>query len=325
MSCLHPLVAQPTGRLTENGKREYKIIGLGTFNQSKEDRGHVSDGSIPIPCGKCIGCRLDYSRAWADRMMLELDHTKKAVFVTLTYDNDHVPFLENVEGQFCTLTLCKRDAQLFMKRLRKRFSDREIRFYLSGEYGSTTERPHYHAIIFGLSLDDFPDKLVRGKNELGQIHYSSEILAGIWKNGFVVLGDVSWQTCSYVSRYVSKKVFQCPTIGETFFGAEPEFSIMSRNPGIGGKFLEDNPRQVDTSKWFVFGKPEGIRPGRFFTEKIALQFPEKFDKIKEEKRAFARDRNYLKLLKTDLSLVEQYEIQENDKLEKASLLKRRLE
>ena len=121
MSCYHPFVASKTGRLTENGKFEYAITGtLETRRDLKEIP--LSPDEILIPCGKCLGCRLDYSRTWADRMMLELDHSKKAIFVTLTYNEEHVPVLEaDDEGNFFGYTLFKRDLQLFFKRLRKYF------------------------------------------------------------------------------------------------------------------------------------------------------------------------------------------------------------
>lgn len=103
-------------------------------------------------------------------------------------------------------TLDKRDCQLFMKRLRKYFGDIKIRFYLAGEYGDKTLRPHYHAILYGISVDDFPDHQPFGTNDLGQPYYVSKKLENIWSLGHVLLADVSWQTCAYVGRYVTKKL-----------------------------------------------------------------------------------------------------------------------
>lgn len=86
MSCYHPLVGIFDGDYTDNGKKKFKIEGA--LNPYEVQFMHP--GSTLIPCGRCIGCRLDYSRSWADRMMLELETEKKAIFVTLTYDNDHI-------------------------------------------------------------------------------------------------------------------------------------------------------------------------------------------------------------------------------------------
>ena len=172
MACYHPLKAFPIG-LTDAGKTKYKIVPFavhhievqqnGTFIPVSTDflspyaRKNIVD-FIQIPCGQCIGCRLEYSRQWANRCMLELEYHDSAYFVTLTYDDDHVPvsYYGDPDTGLATpsLTLRKRDFQLFMKRLRKAFPDDHIRFFAAGEYGSQTFRPHYHAIIFGLHLDD---------------------------------------------------------------------------------------------------------------------------------------------------------------------------
>ena len=104
-----------------------------------------------VPCGKCPSCLSDRARDWSNRCLMELKTSGSAIFVTLTYDDFHLPIDD--DGP----TLRVRDVQLFFKRLRKDFPNSRIRYLLSGEYGSKTSRPHYHAIIFGLSLSDFPD------------------------------------------------------------------------------------------------------------------------------------------------------------------------
>ena len=210
MPCLRPLLAIKTDEVNEEtGKRQYIFTGAAYADEDRSD-----PYKVPIPCGKCIGCRMDYSRQWANRMIMELDHYHgKAVFATLTYDEEHVPKVfecdENGEitDKVRSLTLSKRDAQLFLKKLRsrKKFEDREIRFYLSGEYGEHTLRPHLHCILFGIGLDDFPDLEPFRINELKQQTYISDEFADIWSNGFIVLSGVSWETMAYVSRYVQKK------------------------------------------------------------------------------------------------------------------------
>ncbi|ALS03543.1 VP4 [Gokushovirus WZ-2015a] len=179
-----------------------------------------------VPCGRCLGCRIDYSREWANRMCIELDDNPHAVFVTLTYNNDHLPRTESG----CP-TLDKRDLQLFWKRLRKSFPGRRIRYYVAGEYGPRTLRPHYHAIIYGLSLADFGDLRYDAHNELQQPFYRSDRLASIWLNGYILLSEVSYKTCAYVARYVLKKHYG--TDKRLLGDAIPEFSLCSRRPGIG--------------------------------------------------------------------------------------------
>ncbi len=153
---------------------------------------------IPVPCGKCASCKCDYSRDWSNRMILELQDHDQAMFLTLTYNDDHLPL--SPQGY---PTLVKRDVQLFFKRLRKYLGVQRIRYYLAGEYGSTTHRPHYHAIIYGIGINSFPDVVYRGQNKLGHPFYTSPTLERIWSNGFIVFSSVTWRTCNYVARYVN--------------------------------------------------------------------------------------------------------------------------
>lgn len=191
-----------------------------------------------VPCGKCASCRCDYSREWSNRMILELADHESAIFVTLTYNNDHLPFSDHGFP-----TLCKRDVQLFFKRLRKHFHPVKIRYYLAGEYGSRTHRPHYHAIIYGIGLDSFSDLEFRGNNELGQPFYSSPTLESIWSNGFVLFSSVTWRTCNYVARYVLKKQAQRD---DCLGVSAPPFNVSSRNPGIGMSRSSDLLKSGDT-------------------------------------------------------------------------------
>lgn len=326
MSCYHPLLGLPKDGLNSAGNQEYQISGL--YDPIVK---RINPRAIAIPCGKCIGCRLDYSRSWADRMMLELQHTGKAVFVTLTYDNDHVPIHECAEtGEFGCFSLDKRDLQLFFKRLRKKFSDKEIRYYAAGEYGSKTFRPHYHAIIFGLSKVDFPDLVLRGRNELGQCYYESQDLFRVWKNGFVLVADVSWKTCAYVARYVQKKVFHGEQVENFLPGSPaPEFSLVSRRPGLGRFYLNEHPDCFQYEKLFVPGYGEGISFPKYFLRLLKDDSPNNpftnrdlYDKIVLERRKFCDDRVLLKMQQTDLSFIEQLEVEENRKMASVSVLKR---
>ena len=192
-----------------------------------DDLETVGRYQFTVPCGKCVGCRLDYSREWANRMIIELNDNDKAIFVTLTYNNNNLPLSE-----FGSPTLSVRDVQLFFKRLRKHFTGVRIRYYIAGEYGSKTFRPHYHAIIYGIGLDSFSDLRMFGYNELKDAYFTSSTLETIWSHGFVMLSGVTYKTCAYVARYVTKKQgFNDDFIVES--GALPSFNLSSRRPGIG--------------------------------------------------------------------------------------------
>lgn len=300
MSCIRPLVARP-GPISKNGKQTYIPFKVDdeSFQFYAEQSGFSKlDGKcILIPCGKCIGCRLDYSREWAARCMLELKDHDSAFFVTLTYNDSEVPLTffpdpETGEALPCQ-TLRKRHFQLWMKNLRKAFPDDRIRFYACGEYGSHTMRPHYHAIIFGLHLDDL--KFYK-KTDQG-ILWTSEKLSSTWfhydascrlhfDRGFVVVGEVSWDTCAYVARYTAKKYM---TLGDEFFekfNMEKPFVQMSRRPGIGRGYLERHPDLFNEASLFL---PSGdsvkeVSIPRYFYKCLESIDPELCDSLRERNK-----------------------------------------
>lgn len=332
MSCYHPLLGYKIG-INPSGKPKYEIVpnyaGVADQEIAKKFDGYT----IVVPCGHCIGCRLDKSREWADRMMLELQHTGKAVFLTLTYSNEGLDpenrkKLETMSDDGCVwfddfavpeLSLRKRDYQLFMKRLRKYFEPTELRFYASGEYGEATHRPHYHAIIFGISLQDIPGLQYRFSNEFGDPIYSSDVLEyDIWKKGMVRISDVSWKTCAYVARYVMKKQYGSKrTDAYDMLNVEQPFGLMSRRPGIAGYYYTDDGRIFDPDKVneviVDHGEQRKISIPKYFIRKLEESDPEKYNELKKQRRTFAIDRELLKLSMTDLSLIELYEQEENRK------------
>lgn len=335
MPCYHPFAAVPDyeAGLSDTGRWRYKLEG--PYNPEMKKYVSYHD-VIRVPCGKCLGCRLDFSRQWADRMMLELESNfGKGLFLTLTYNNENVPFGyvcdDNGELQVDangdvipgSFSLRKRDLQLFMKSLRKAFSDRTVRFYACGEYGGRTRRPHYHLIIFNLGLDDFKDLKMVGYNELGQQYFTSEKIERIWKKGFVCLSDVSFKTCAYVSRYCMKKVFDLDAPD----GCEPEFTQMSRRPGIGRFYLEDHPDCLNLSKIYLSdsnGSVEVTIP-KYFLNQLKLTDPEAFDKLVMQRKEVANDRELLKLQQTSLSYIDLLELEENTRLNKTQILFKRRE
>ena len=236
MTCFHPNLMECV-KDPATGSLVYRFLGPAASKDPRE-YGTMDDLASPeigpsrdhyffqVPCGKCVGCKIDYSRNWANRMILELRDSGCGIFLTLTYNDDSLP-----KNGFGDHTLSKRDLQLFWKKLRKAFPDVRIRYFVAGEYGPKTLRPHYHAIVYGLSVASFPDAYVQRFNNLGQPLYTSPALARIWGNGFILFSDVTWHTCSYVSRYVLKKGFGLNEYGDE--GVVPEFVLSSRKPGIG--------------------------------------------------------------------------------------------
>lgn len=210
----------------------------------------ITDGSgtyrtwtVMVPCGKCKACRFSHSADWAARMLIELkDNNYKAVFLTLTYDNNHVPVaVDSSTGLTDGMSLRKSDLSLALKRFRRHFTDKlglTIRQFSCGEYGPKTLRPHYHMILFGVSLSDFSDLKIWNYNELGQPIFTDSIFSSLWPHGRVVIADCNYKTCAYVARYCVKKRDRSLDSRMSRF-AEPEFINFSRRPGIGMLHLND--------------------------------------------------------------------------------------
>lgn len=210
MSCYYPLSGWLSAERNESGKRSV------VFDMS---RGLV-DRKLEIPCGKCVGCRADQALMWSIRAYHEsLDHVKNS-FITLTYDDAHLP----PDGK-----LDKGHLQAFMRSLRR--SGKKVRYLACGEYGETTKRPHYHAIVFG---EDWRSDAISINQEL----WTSQSLADTWRKGNVVIADVSMASICYVAGYCHKKI-----------GDPDTFNLASRRPGIGHNWLKrfkDDLRRTGT-------------------------------------------------------------------------------
>lgn len=269
--------------------RDYDDTAL--VYDSKYNTGKMFNTFVPIPCGRCIGCRLDYSRSWAVRCLLESKEHEDNQFITLTYDDDYLPADHSVH---------KRDLQLFIKRLRKyikyHYDIDNIKYYACGEYGDKSERPHYHLILFGLPL---PDKkflsCVRG-NKL----YTSDIIAKCWPLGIHSVGDVNYETAAYTARYVMKKKKGFYADYYKIRGIEPEFTLMSRNPGIGLKYFEEHKEQIYKTDEVIYTNANNqalsIKPCSYYDKKYDLVHHEHLESIKESRtvRALLHRNNVLK-------------------------------
>ena len=233
-------------------------------------------GRLDLPCGRCIGCRLERSRQWAVRCMHEASLYDANSFVTLTYDNEHLPEYNSLRY---------RDFQLFMKRLRKAFAPAEIRFYMCGEYGDDLSRPHYHACLFGCY---FHDRVGISGGNSGSSLYRSNLLTSLWPHGFSSVGDVTFESAAYVARYVMKKVTGrdadayyetvCPETGEVSQRV-PEFNKMSLKPGIGARWIERYKDDVYPND-FVVSRGTESKPPRYYDKFLHRNDPDLLEELK---------------------------------------------
>jgi hypothetical protein len=269
MPCFHPLQAWKT----EDGIKFY--------NPYKDNRNHKG---IKIPCRQCTGCRSEYSRQWAMRNVHEAQLHDRNVFITLTYDDEHLP----KNG-----TLVKDHFRLFMKSLRKPHKKldwippKKIRFYMCGEYGEKFGRPHYHAILFNTY---FPDAIpIQGKPNL----FDSDILRQIWGKGHVSIGAVTFESAAYVSAYVQKKIngkqkdqhyaIYNKDTGEYFGQLQQEYANMSRKPGIAGDWLAKyKDRVYQTDDITINGRK--MRPPKYYDRLYEIDHQDKMQEIKKNRK-----------------------------------------
>ena len=186
---------------------------------------------VPVPCGQCLECKMSYSQDWADRCAFEATQYQFNWFITLTYDETHIP----VGGK-----LVRKDVQDFLKRVRKHY-DSKIKVFYSGEYGDASLRPHYHLIIFNLPIDDLSEEFlinVNGKDKAtlrpsskGDCFFSKTIFELWHKQGAITISPFTYATATYVAQYVSKKVAGHSKKWYEDNGLTPEFIGMSKGLG----------------------------------------------------------------------------------------------
>ena len=237
MPCYNPLTAWRKKRIDpETGKR-----GI-TFNRSQG----IAEMELSIPCGKCMGCRIRKSIEWALRCVHESQMYEQNCFITLTYDDHHVP----KDG-----SLKKKHFQDFMKRLRESVRPKQIRFFMCGEYGEELQRPHYHAIIFNYDFEDKRPFKYSSKSVL----YTSPKLERLWPYGFSTIGEANYTTAAYVARYTTKKIFG-EKAEEHYQGRQPEYCQMSLRPGLGFDYCVKYAEELQAHDCIVHNGKEYALP-----------------------------------------------------------------
>lgn len=304
MSCKHPIYAVKCGKNKEgknilylpNGYTHKPYVGLTSddygcvvSSTNVEDLCRIYGRSnvIALPCGKCVGCKMDYAKKWSYRCMLEATLYKDNCFLTLTYDDEHLPKDGKVH---------KEDLQKFMKRLRKKYGD-GIRFYACGEYGSQTGRPHYHLILFNFFP---PDTKPYSVSYSGMRTLISDSISKLWPYGNNVVGDVTPSSCGYVARYCTKKIYGID---------DGSFTLMSRRPGLGYEYFmkhSDVIYQYD----LVYMNGQTAKPSRYFDSLLERFNPEMFEDIKNKRLCSSNVQAIAKM--NDLSILHFEELDEHE-------------
>lgn len=217
---------------------------------------------LQVPCGQCMGCRLERVRQWAVRLEHESQMHDKNCWITLTYDDDNLPY-----GG----TLVVEDFQKFMKRLRQR-TGAKMKYFHCGEYGDDFDRPHYHACLFGF---DFKDKeYFRTIN--GNPYFISSFLSSLWPLGHHLIGFLTFDTCAYTAGYCTKKVHssyaftRVNRVGDQWFAVRNEYGTGSNGLGLDWfkTFHSDIWNGVGDDDFAVTSNGLEVKPPRYYFKKL---------------------------------------------------------
>lgn len=323
--CLYPMAAykQKDGSMKFCGRWMDDIHGV--LDPKRE--------YVQIPCGQCFECRMARARMWACRMSAEASTCVENYFVTLTYDDEHLPIGYSVDSEtgeaFQTATLCKEDVQKWMKRLRKaaEFSNRVekpdvgIRFYLVGEYGDIGNRPHYHVCLFGIKLlDDLKEPSL---TKSGFAQYVSPFLESTWKLGRLRVSRFGFESAGYVARYTLKKQTGDAAKVYSELGILSPFSLMSRRPGIGREYFEKHKDELYRYDKMSVSTQDGS---------LSLSLPTYYDNLykkvdevrltdlKKKRVRLARSRHRFRSARTNLFVLDEIDFKAYEAKRKSELL-----
>jgi len=365
LSCYNPMLSEPTPFVNpETGKRQYKFLmsvkkwldlAPETEDELRETgkisvRTHAANHGVyrvnlfdrstgeliarewhhdllVLPCGQCLDCRCRHAQEWANRIMLEAQYHDKSYFITLTYDDMHVPRIRAPDGEE-VLTLRPKDLQEFIKRLRwsqHYYHENKIRYYAVGEYGSTTHRPHYHIIVFGLVLDDLKEI---GRNKSGTLLHDSQTIRDLWQNGLTEVDEMTWEAAAYCARYTTKKLGKSETDFYKQHGLVPELSRMSLKPAIGWQYFDDHKQEIyDTDKIYIATAKGGrtVKPPRYFDQKFDDIYPAQMEQVKGNRREIAEAATVARLANYNGSYTELLYLNEQKMKNRNKMLRRNLE
>ena len=312
-----------------------------------------------IGCGKCIGCRLDYSKQWANRCILEACMWEQNWFITLTYDPEHLPYKDEFKSEDgFTYTddgtwggyLEPKDMTDFLKRLRKHwkkyYNAENIRYFYCGEYGGPPRplwkdkktgelhysegfRPHYHMCTFNFPIPLDKLELDKERSKSGAAQFICKEIEEIWGKGRVRISELNWQTCAYTARYITKKINgemakeHYPSKGQT-----KEFVRMSRMPGIAKDFYDRHKDEIYKLDEIILkvtdSKTISVKPCSYYDRLYDIENHERMQELKEIRKENAVEAQKVINSKTTLTMLKQLNIAEELQIAKAKALKREI-
>lgn len=324
---------------------ENYLTRIQNLNYDLEKRGSDMRYQL-IPCRHCWSCQLKYAAQWATRIVCETKRHTHNYFITLTYDDEHLPIMDSIEwidqngkkhktendGTWIDGCLNPKDVNRFINTLRKHFERQgieDIKYFYAGEYGSENGRPHYHMILMGAPLDMNQFYSMKyDKNNF--LHWKSKQLEKWWAKGFVDVAEVEWGNASYVARYCMKKIDN-ENDPEKYaeVGKIKEYVRMSRRPSIGRIYWEENKNHLlendEIIQKNVKGKITPMPIPDAWMKLLKDQNPEMYEKIKISRQQKAERTRIAKLeLQKGISDREKLEREAQKVLQKGKMLVREL-
>lgn len=353
MSCTHPMIRIETNKRYKNqeGKWSYKAVfewpehgKTGSKIQDIHEKlikyGNYRRYDI-IPCGKCLGCFLEKARDKAVQLSLEKINpeykSNECWFITLTYEDEYLPIHtyknEETGEQFSGASTELRDLQNWIKKIRDNHPDKNIRYMAAREYGSTSLRPHYHLIIFGLPLDQ--ELFVKvGNNTNGDPLWTTPQLdnmeskdcwsvrrplgdrsAKMYRAGNVMIGEVTFQSISYVARYTIKKANKEYKSDWWYKAQGLDVEAISQSQDLGKWYYELHKHEIYNRDLVpVLGKNGNFsRPPRSFDRLYKREFPKQYEEVIQRRKEKMLTNMLQEELQTDmdyLSILESKELKD---------------
>lgn len=321
MSCYKPLIRLYNPDDKEISGRVYSLARFSQLSgkQLKYEDLMYNPKVMLIPCGQCIGCRIRQREDWTTRIELEArNYPKEEVwFITLTYDDDHVPGMIVKTGEIMRKVqytwkpgekrpdsvqiLLYEDIQKFLKRLRKAYKGK-LRYFVAGEYGEQTARPHYHMILYGWKPTDLEN--------LYKIHhngyYNSKWLADLWGMGQIQIAQAVPETYRYVAGYVTKKMYEIDGKKANAYyelGQTKPFACMSLKPGLGDRYYQEHKRKIWQQGYIQCTNGKRAQIPRYYEKQMEAENPQRLWRIKQNRQKNAMEQKRLQLEDQDYKTV----------------------
>lgn len=321
MSCYKPLIRLYNPDNKEQSGRVYSLARFSQLcgKQLKYEDLMYNPKVMLIPCGQCIGCRIRQREDWTTRIELEArDYPKEQVwFITLTYDEDHVPGMIVKTGEIMRKVqytwkpgekrpssvqiLLYEDIQKFLKRLRKAYRGK-LRYFVAGEYGEQTARPHYHMILYGWEPTDL--------EQLYKIHhngyYTSKWLEDLWGLGQIQIAQAVPETYRYVAGYVTKKMYEIDGKKANAYyelGQTKPFACMSLKPGLGDHYYQEHKEEIWRQGYIQCTNGKQAQIPRYYEKQMEAENPQRLWRIKRNRQKNAIEQKRLQLEAQDYKTV----------------------